>query len=163
MQVATVRALRYIRSTSLQNVTINFVILILNLVSSVFLSRAFGPNGRGEVTAVLLWPLMFLYLFSFGLPDTVVYFAAAHGEDIGKALANSLIATAVISVIFIPVIVALLPYLMMRERPYVTRSSRLLKKSAQPHSAPPPCLTTVLHLAMPGGFSAACWDPVVMN
>src|SRR5207249_2771614 len=54
----------------------SFAIQLLNVVTGVITARALGPSGKGELTAILLWPALLSMLGGLGLTDAVVYFGA---------------------------------------------------------------------------------------
>jgi O-antigen/teichoic acid export membrane protein len=48
----------------------------LNMISGVLIARLLGPTGKGQLTAVLLWPGLLVAVGSLGLGSAVVYFTA---------------------------------------------------------------------------------------
>lgn len=69
---------------ALLSVFVSFVILGLNLATGVILARGLGPDLRGELAAVLLWPALIAPLGSLGMTDAVTYFAARRGDPAGE-------------------------------------------------------------------------------
>ena len=51
----------------------NVLILALGLGTGVFTARILGPSGRGELTAIIMWPQFLAYMFTFGLPESLLY------------------------------------------------------------------------------------------
>jgi O-antigen/teichoic acid export membrane protein len=77
-------------------------ILALNLLTGVLLARTLGPDGRGQLTAVLLWPSLLLTIGGLGVNDSLTYFAARgsdEGELVGSGIALSLSQSAVLFLI----------------------------------------------------------------
>src|SRR5207244_2812298 len=60
----------------------------LNVVTGIILARALGPAGRGELTAVLVWPLVLTAVGSLGITESATYYAAR-----GKTPAGTLVGT----------------------------------------------------------------------
>lgn len=63
--------------------------LLLNLLTGVLLARTLGPSGRGELTAVLLWPSLLAVLGGLGVSDALTFYAARRwnvDELVGGAL-----------------------------------------------------------------------------
>jgi O-antigen/teichoic acid export membrane protein len=56
----------------------NGLILVLNLVTGIVTARVLGPDGRGELAAITLWPQFLGYALAFALPSAVVYQARHH-------------------------------------------------------------------------------------
>jgi len=75
----------------------------LNAITGIVTARALSPSGRGELAAMVLWPMLFAGLTTCGLPSAIVYHMrrdeAAAPALIGWALAlctaASLIGTAI--------------------------------------------------------------------
>jgi O-antigen/teichoic acid export membrane protein len=54
-------------------------------------ARLLGVEGRGELAAAQAWPLFLATLGSFGLAETIAYFAARHPSRARAALATGLV------------------------------------------------------------------------
>jgi O-antigen/teichoic acid export membrane protein len=72
----------------------------LNVLTGILLARALGPHGRGELTAVLLWPLVLASVGSLGVTESATYYAArtttSSGTLIGTTLALGVAQSAVL-------------------------------------------------------------------
>lgn len=110
---------------SFQSFLTNVVILILGLANSVLLSRWLGASGRGEIAAVMLWPVMVSYLASLGVISATVYFAARPGSDPGVVLGNALALALVQTLVAVPAAYLVLPLLLPSQRPGVVSASRV--------------------------------------
>lgn len=53
----------------------------LNIVSGVLIARALGPNGRGSLTAIIMWPQFLAYGLSLGIPVASVYWLKRRPEE----------------------------------------------------------------------------------
>jgi O-antigen/teichoic acid export membrane protein len=75
----------------------------LNAVTGIVGARALGPHGRGELAALLLWPLAISSLGSLGLSDAIAFHAARRtapartlaGTAAALAAAQAIVLTAV--------------------------------------------------------------------
>jgi O-antigen/teichoic acid export membrane protein len=56
--------------------TASVVIQLLNLLTGVLLARVLGPDGRGELAAVILWPTVITAVGSLGVTEAIAFFAA---------------------------------------------------------------------------------------
>ena len=56
------------------------VILACGVVTGLIAARSLGPTGRGELATITVWASTLLYAGTFGLPEAVVYFAAANSS-----------------------------------------------------------------------------------
>jgi O-antigen/teichoic acid export membrane protein len=86
-------------------------VLALNIGTGVLTARALGPDGRGEMAAIMLWPVFLPYLMSFGLPLALLYNIKKHPQEelklYGAALmlGNGLgIASALIGILLMPIL-----------------------------------------------------------
>lgn len=70
----------------------------LNVVTGILLARTLGPNDRGTLAAVLLWPMVLAAVGSLGLTEAVTYFTARASERardlLGTVLALSCVTSA---------------------------------------------------------------------
>ena len=79
-----------LRLLTFQTVITNLTILTFGLATSVLLSRNVGPNGRGEIAAVMLWPMLLIYIGSGGIISSTLYFAAVPDAKTELIFANSM-------------------------------------------------------------------------
>lgn len=63
-------------------------ILLLNLITGIAIARALGPEGRGEIAAILLLAQMAGWLFSIGSTEAVSYRLARNPADGGRLLGS---------------------------------------------------------------------------
>jgi len=87
------------RST-FETLVTTLLILALGLANAVLLSRLLGPEGRGEIAAVMLWPMLLVAFGSFGLLPAVLFHsgnkAASGGAIVGTAWVISLAQSALV-------------------------------------------------------------------
>ncbi len=57
----------------IQTLSSNVVILGLTMITGVLTARFLGPVGRGEQAAMGIWPQLFAYGLSLGMPEAVIY------------------------------------------------------------------------------------------
>ncbi len=89
------------------------LVLLLNIGTGVVSARFLGPQGRGELAALMLCPQLLCFLFTFGLPSSVIVLARRdqQGERalLGAALALSAVAgllAAIAGVLLLPKLAA---------------------------------------------------------
>lgn len=51
----------------------NVLILVLNVGTGIITARALGPDGRGELAAMVLWPQFLAYALTLGIPTALLY------------------------------------------------------------------------------------------
>ena len=103
----------------------NAAILLLGIVSGVLAARLLGPEGRGELAAIIVWPTALWVVGSLGMPQTVTFFSAQQPERRSVLLSTSLVIAAAQSGVLIAVGYFLLPLLLSRHRPEVLQLARL--------------------------------------
>lgn len=103
----------------------NVTTLFCGLVSSVLLSRWLGPAGRGEATAVLLWPMLLVYLSALGQSPAVVCFGADKAGRSGRVLGSALVVAAAGTCVALATGVLGLPVVLGSYRSEVVRAARL--------------------------------------
>lgn len=81
---------------------------LLQAVTAVVLARVLGPEGRGELAAVILWPTLIMTLGNFGLAPSTTYYAARTSE-LGALVGSTLVIVAVDSLLLVGVGAVLLP------------------------------------------------------
>lgn len=113
-----------LRSLTLQTFLTNASMLLVGIVTSVLLSRWLGPTGRGEVTAALLWPVLFIYLGNMGMMPATVHFSALPGSKSGTIFATLLFFMVVQSVVVTLIGFFVLPWLLSSQQAPIIEASR---------------------------------------
>lgn len=83
-------------------------IQLLQAVIGVLLARILGPEDRGELAAVILWPTLLTTIGSLGLAQSVTYFAA-RSRSLEALVGTTLILVAIDSVALIAIGLAIIP------------------------------------------------------
>lgn len=114
-----------LRLLTFQTVITNLTILAFGLATSVLLSRNLGPNGRGEIAAVMLWPILLIYIGCGGLISSTLYFAAVPDAKTELIFANSMAIAMAQSIVIMAVGFVAMPWLLASQSAYVVEASRL--------------------------------------
>jgi len=56
-----------------QSVAAKFMIIGINAVTGIITARALQPEGRGELAAMVLWPVFLATVFSLGVPSALTF------------------------------------------------------------------------------------------
>lgn len=76
------------------------VIQAINILTGVLLARVLGPQARGELAAVLLWPSILVAVGSLGVLDAAAYYGARGKTDrrtlVGTTLLIGLVQSAIL-------------------------------------------------------------------
>jgi O-antigen/teichoic acid export membrane protein len=76
--------------------------VVLTLISGIILARALGPEGKGIVASILVYPMLFQSLFEGGLRQSAIYFLGQKKnamEDILGAMALGYVTTSMLGAI----------------------------------------------------------------
>ncbi|MCC7127049.1 MAG: polysaccharide biosynthesis C-terminal domain-containing protein [Acidobacteria bacterium] len=71
---------RRLPTVLLTSMTLRFGTIALNAVTGIVTARALHPAGRGELAAMILWPMLFAGLTTMGLPSALVYYLRREPE-----------------------------------------------------------------------------------
>ena len=111
--LAVLRALGHMPVTALVNVLITLV----GLATGTLLARLLGPQGRGELAAIQVWPTYLVGFAMVGLPHALTYYCGRNPLQSGALLATAVMIGLVACV---PVIVLgywLMPRLLSAQSP----------------------------------------------
>lgn len=79
---------RSVRERLLAPVGFDALVLVANLVTGVIVARALGPDGRGELTAILIVTQMAGWVFSLASTEGITFRLARHPEDGARLLGS---------------------------------------------------------------------------
>jgi len=71
-------------------VVANVMIAVVGTAAAILSARLLGPKGRGELTAIQLWPTLLAILASFGMPEALVYLTAKTRGTAGGQLGTAM-------------------------------------------------------------------------
>jgi O-antigen/teichoic acid export membrane protein len=97
----------------------------LNVLTGILLARALGPQGRGELTAVLLWPLLLAAVGSLGVTESATYYAARSATPPGTLLGTILALGAAQSAVLVSIGAVVVPAVLSSHSTSTVNSARL--------------------------------------
>ncbi len=106
---------------SFQTLLVNVLILVVNLGAGILTARWLGPDGRGILTALIVWPQFLSYTMMLGLPTAVVYLIKQDPENEGSLVGTALLLGCGISAIVIPVGALVMPHMLHQYDPEIVR------------------------------------------
>lgn len=96
-------------SATVQTLATNVIILALGFGTGVITARLLGPQGRGELAAIAMWPQFLAYALTLGLPSSLLYSLKKSPEMSRELLSASLVVAVALGlmatfagVVFIP-------------------------------------------------------------
>lgn len=84
-------------------------LLLLDSATGILCARMLKPDGRGELSAMILGPVFLAQAFTLGLPSAIIYNLRRHQDNIGPIIGAAVALGAVMSVVATLVGVAILP------------------------------------------------------
>jgi O-antigen/teichoic acid export membrane protein len=86
-------------AAALQSLATKVLVLGLNAATSIVVARALKPAGRGEMSAVIMWPGFFAALLTLGLPSSLTYNLRRQPERAPETIGTATMLTLLISVV----------------------------------------------------------------
>jgi len=108
------------------SVAASLVILAFTAVGGIVSARLLLPAGKGELTAVLLWPALLVSIGSLGMPEAIAYFSAGRPTRSRDIVASGLLVECATSAVLMVAGYALLPVLLDHYGPQTVKTARLL-------------------------------------
>jgi O-antigen/teichoic acid export membrane protein len=106
-----------------KNVTIiffaNAFTLLSGVITSLLTAWALGPEGRGDLAVVVLWPNVVALLVGIGLPQAHRYYLARQPETFSQLFSNALLFTVVMGAVAYGAAELIVPKLIGVRRPEV--------------------------------------------
>ena len=59
--------------TLIQSIAIRFAVSGLNALTGIITARVLHPTGRGQLAALVLWPVLFAGMTTLGIPNALIY------------------------------------------------------------------------------------------
>jgi antigen flippase len=97
----------------------------LNLLTGVLIARILGPAGRGELTAVILWPTIVALAGSAGFIEAATYQAAVRRYPYDVVVGTTLLLVAVETVVLLAAAAAVIPLALRNYPPHVLTTAFL--------------------------------------
>ena len=94
-------------------------IQLSNLASGILAARLLGPEGRGELAVVILWPSLIAALGALGISASVIYHSATRSEPPARIFASSMILGGSLSLVLMAAGLVLVPFAYADYRPEV--------------------------------------------
>lgn len=85
-------------------------ILLLNVSTGILTARSLHPAGRGELAAMLLWPVFLATATTVGIPSALIYHLRQRGRDGVAIIVNGLMMGTCFGVLATMIGVLLLPH-----------------------------------------------------
>ncbi len=86
-------------SAVIQTFLSRILILGVNLLTGMVTARLLGPEGRGTMTVIALWPGFISYCFTLGLPSATIYCLRNYPEMASELFCAAMVLTTILGLI----------------------------------------------------------------
>lgn len=108
-----------------QSIGSKVIILGLQAGTGILTARMLGPAGRGELAAMILWPLFVASVTTLGVPSSLIYHLRSRADERERLVTNGFAMAAVLGVAAAGMAVFVLPWWLHQYSPSVIRAAQL--------------------------------------
>jgi O-antigen/teichoic acid export membrane protein len=108
--VASERRVRHGPRAVAHSILSKLVILGLQAGTGILTARTLQPTGRGELAAMILWPLFMASVTTLGIPSSLIYYLRHRPAERAQLIANGFLMATVLGVIAAVVAAFILPW-----------------------------------------------------
>lgn len=116
---------RVFQSPILLTIAANVAMAGQGLATGILAARLLGPEGRGELGAIQLWPSLLATLAMLGLPEALVYYSARDPQRAGRYMGSAMFLALASSIPLMLLGYWLMPYLLSAQTDSVIAASKL--------------------------------------
>jgi O-antigen/teichoic acid export membrane protein len=117
---------RHAAASIAQTIAARFMLAGMSVVTGIITARALGATGRGEQTAMGLWPLIIPYLLTLGMSTAVRYCIRRQPERSAELFTVAMLVATVMSVVAIGVGVVFIPHWLHEYSGSVVRQAQFM-------------------------------------
>lgn len=129
-------------------------ILVVNLLCGILTARFLGPHGRGVQTTLILWPMLFSYVLTFGIPSAVRYHVRKHPQDRDTLVSMAFVIALALGIVVSLIGIAVIPLFLKQYDAETVRWARIFLLFA-PELLVSVTMSAVFEASL--DFSAANW------
>jgi O-antigen/teichoic acid export membrane protein len=107
-----------------QSIASKALILTLQAATGILTARALRPAGRGELAAMILWPLFVASVTTLGVPSSLIYYLRHRPEHREKLIANGFLMAVVLGTLAASVTAFILPWWLRQYSPTVIHAAQ---------------------------------------
>jgi O-antigen/teichoic acid export membrane protein len=93
-----------------QSLAIKLLVIAINIATGIITARMLKPEGRGELAAMILWPVFLASAMTLGLPSSLVYNLKHEPERRARLVAAALALSVLLSASAVLIGVIMMPY-----------------------------------------------------
>jgi O-antigen/teichoic acid export membrane protein len=108
----------------IQSIGSKVAILGLQAGTGIVTARALGPAGRGELAAMILWPLFVASVTTLGVPSSLIYYLRRHPLERASLIANGFLMAVVMGSLAAALTAFILPWWLRQYPPQVIHAAQ---------------------------------------
>lgn len=108
-----------------QSIGSKSTILALQAGTGILTARMLGPAGRGELAAMILWPLFVASVTTLGIPSSLIYHLRNRAGERERLVTNGFVMAAVMGAVAGIAAAAILPWWLRQYSPGVIHAAQL--------------------------------------
>lgn len=109
-----------------QTVVARFLTAGMNVATGIISARTLGANGRGEMSAMLVWPMLLAYLLTLGLPAALRYWIRREPERRAELFTTAVAGAALSSLVAVAIGVTFIPRWLHAYPPDIVRAAQIV-------------------------------------
>lgn len=106
-----------------QSIASKAVILGLQAATGILTARVLRPAGRGELAAMILWPLFVASITTMGVPSSLIYYLRHRPQERERLIVNGFLMATVLGVVAAAVTALVLPWWLRQYSASVVRAA----------------------------------------
>jgi O-antigen/teichoic acid export membrane protein len=106
-----------------QSIASKVLILGLQAGTGILTARELRPWGRGELAAMILWPLLVASVTTLGVPSSLIYFLRHRPEEKNRLITNGFLMAACLGFAAATITTAVLPLCLRQYSPSIVRAA----------------------------------------
>jgi O-antigen/teichoic acid export membrane protein len=107
-----------------QSILLRIVILALQAGTGILTARVLGPAGRGELAAMILWPLLVASITTLGVPSSLIYYLRQRPQERRELIGSGFIMAVVLGSFAAVVAALILPWWLRQYSPFVIHTAQ---------------------------------------
>ncbi|MGB7264112.1 MAG: oligosaccharide flippase family protein, partial [Terracidiphilus sp.] len=107
-----------------QSIGSKSTILALQAGTGILTARILGPAGRGELAAMILWPLFVASITTLGVPSSLIFHLRNRSEEGEQLVTNGFVMAALMGTVAAAIAAAVLPWWLHEYSPSVIHAAQ---------------------------------------
>ena len=104
--------------------TANLALMFISMLRPLLITRLLGPVGKGELVALVAWPLFLAEIGAIGIPEAIIYFSSREKMPL-RVLKTALAIMAPLAIVTIAIGYFLIPILARNQSAEIVRASQI--------------------------------------